>query len=383
MIPFDYEPRTRIIFGPHRIDSLGELTRQLNGARALVVTDPGIVEAGHTQRGCDALRQAGVEFEIFDEVHENPTTHVVDRGRRVAKQFRPDLIVGLGGGSSMDCAKGINFLHTNGGRMQDYWGEDKATQPLLPMVAVPTTAGTGSETQSFALISDADTHVKMACGDKKASFRLALLDPCLTLTQPQEVTALTGIDALAHALESYVTTRRNPVSITFSREAWLLLAANLDLVLENPQDLDARAGMQLGASFSGMAIENSMLGAAHALANPLTARYGVAHGQAVGMMLPHVIRYNGVQHDDWYHNLLEITAGANGFPDPRGGADELAQFVAALVQKAGLATRLTECGVDEAELTELAATAAEQWTGKFNPRPVDESTLLQLYRQAI
>ena len=383
MVPFDYDPRTRIIFGPHRIDSLGEITRQLGGKRALVVSDPGIVEAGHTQRGCDALRQVGMEVEIFDEVHENPTTLVVEEGRRVADEFRPDIIVGLGGGSSMDCAKAINFLHTNGGCMQDYWGEGKASKPFVPMVAVPTTAGTGSEMQSFALISDADTHVKMACGDKRASFRLALLDPCLTLTQPPEVTALTGIDALAHALESYVTTRRNPVSIAFSREAWLLLAANFGIVLENPSDLDARAGMQLGASFSGMAIENSMLGAAHALANPLTARYGVAHGQAVGMMLPHVIRFNGVEHNDWYHKLLELNAGANGFPDPHGGADELANFVAALVKKAGLASRLKECGVAETELTELAATAAEQWTGSFNPRPVDETTLLQLYRQAI
>jgi alcohol dehydrogenase len=135
------------------------------------------------------------------------------------------------------------------------------------MIAVPTTAGTGSETQSFALISDAKTHVKMACGDKKASFRIALLDPELTLTQPPRVTALTGIDAVAHALESYVSRTRNPASMAFSREAWLALGGNFAHVLDDPKNLEARSGMQLGASFSGLAIENSMLGAAHALAN--------------------------------------------------------------------------------------------------------------------
>ena len=157
---------------------------------------------------------------LFEGVEENPTTAHVEAGLAVAKQFRPDLIVGLGGGSSMDCAKGINFLYSCGGRMQDYWGEGKATGPMLPMIAVPTTAGTGSETQSYALVADAETHVKMACGDKRAAFRAAILDPELTLTQPPRVTALTGIDAIAHAIESYVTKRRNSLSLLFSREAW-------------------------------------------------------------------------------------------------------------------------------------------------------------------
>src|SRR5215470_13270123 len=192
----------------------------------------------------------------------------------------------------MDCAKGINFLYSNGGQIQDYWGVGKATKPMLPMIAVPTTAGTGSETQSFALISDSKTHVKMACGDKKASFRVALLDPELTVTQPPRVTALTGIDAVAHALESYVARTRNSASMAFSREAWLLLGGNFAHVIADPKDLDARGGMQLGASFAGLAIENSMLGAAHSLANPLTAEFNIAHGQAVGLMLPHVIRRN-------------------------------------------------------------------------------------------
>jgi alcohol dehydrogenase len=253
---------------------------------------------------------------------------------------------------------------------------------MLPMIAVPTTAGTGSETQSFALISDARTHVKMACGDKKASFRIALLDPTLTATQPARVTALTGIDAIAHALETYVTKVRNPVSLAFSREAWLLLGENFSRVLKEPADLEARSGMQLGACFAGLAIENSMLGATHALANPLTTRYNIVHGEAIGLMLPHVIRFNGAQYADWYRDLLEGTNGSNGFPDPDSGFEGLASFVAQLAGEAGLASRLAERGVEQAKLPELAAEAAKQWTGSFNPRRVGEAELLALYEAA-
>ncbi len=382
MIPFDYQPRTRIVFGPGKIESLGALSGELGARRALLVSDPGIVKAGHAAQAMDSLRQAGIETHLFDGVEENPTTDNVDAGVALAKRYEPELIIGLGGGSSMDCAKGINFIYSNGGRIHDYWGVGKATRPMLPMIAVPTTSGTGSETQSFALISDAKTHAKMACGDKKASFRIALLDPMLTVSQPARVTALTGIDALAHALETYVTKVRNPVSLAFSREAWLLLGENFGRVLERPDDLDARSGMQLGACFAGLAIENSMLGATHALANPLTSRYHIVHGQAIGLMLPHVIRFNGAEFGNWYQDLLEGTGGANGFPHPDSGCDGLADFVTRLARQAGLPQRLSECGVERAKLAEMAAEAAKQWTGSFNPRRVGEAELLALYETA-
>src|SRR5437763_1200734 len=174
---------------------------------------------------------------------------------------------------------------------------------MLPSVGVPTTAGTGSEAQSYALIADEQTHMKMACGDRKAAFRVAILDPQVTVSQPAKVTAITGIDALAHALESYVTTRRNPVSQTFAREAWRLLEPNLETALDQPENLEARGAMQLGAHFAGSAIENSMLGACHACANPLTSHYGLTHGIAIGILLPHVIRFNGPAAGSLYAEL--------------------------------------------------------------------------------
>lgn len=382
MIPFDVQIPTRIVFGPDRLDELGLLAQELAAHRALVVSDPGIVAAGHAPRGIASLVAAGLEVALFDDVVENPTSDVVDRGVEVARRFRPDLLVGLGGGSSLDCAKGINFVYTGGGQMVDYWGVGKARGPMLPLVGVPTTAGTGSEMQSFALISDPATHVKMACGDRRASCRIALLDPKLTVTQPPRVTALTGIDAVAHALETYVTRRRNAFSVVMSREAWLLLEANFARVLEAPDDLQARGAMQLGAALAGLAIEHSMLGAAHALANPLTAHFDLPHGQAVALMLPHVIRFNGVEHDAWYRELLEFASGTRSAPPAAAGAEGLADFVTGLVARAGLATRLSECGVDLDNLATLAEEAAQQWTGTFNPRPAGPAELLSLYEAA-
>ena len=382
MSPFDFQPRTRIVFGPGKIETLGELASEMGARRALVVSDPGVITAGHTAKGIAALARAGIETHLFGGLHENPTTDDVAAGVKVAQRHEPEILVAIGGGSSMDCAKGINFVYTGGGQMTDYWGTGKALKPMLPMIAVPTTAGTGSETQSFALISDAQTHVKMACGDKKASFRIAVLDPQLTVTQPPRVTALTGIDALSHALESWVTTRRNPASLAFAREAWRLLAGNFPTVLTDPENLDARGAMQLGASFAGMAIENSMLGATHALANPLTTAYGVPHGQAIAVMLPHVVRFNGQQVRSWYLDLLSGGNGDTTLPGPGGDVSGLADFVTQLVSGAGLQTSLAALDVEKLRLEELAGEAAKQWTATFNPRKVGPAELLTLYQAA-
>ena len=382
MHSFDFQHRTRIIFGADGLASLGELASQTGAHRALLVSDRGVIAAGHTQRGVDALRSSDIEVTLFQDFGENPTTDDVQLGVQAARACDPDLLVGLGGGSSMDCAKGINFIYTNGGAMRDYWGVGKARQPMLPMIAIPTTAGTGSETQSFALISDAQTKVKMACGDKKAACVAALLDPVLTLTQPVQVTALTGIDALAHALETYVTTSRTAMSRMFSREAWRLLAGNIATIFEDPCDLAARGGMQMGACLAGLAIENSMLGATHALANPLTAEYGVVHGQAVGLMLPHVLRFNGEQCASWYLELMESRGVSPDNGDFKPGVDRLAAWVAELLVKAGLPQRLTDCGVERSMLSKLSQDAAQQWTAGFNPRPVTATQLYELYCQA-
>ncbi|QEL16971.1 iron-containing alcohol dehydrogenase [Limnoglobus roseus] len=372
---FDIQPLGRIVFECGALNRLGELTRSLPGSRVLLVTDPGLAHAGHPQRATKSLRQAGYEVTVFDRVKENPTEKEVADGVATAKAADIDLIVAVGGGSSMDCAKGINFLYTNGGRMADYKGHDKATKPMLPSVGVPTTAGTGSEAQSYALITDASSHMKMACGDKKAAFRISILDPEVTLSQPRTVTAVTGIDAVAHAVESFVCVKANPVSRTYSLAAWRHLEPSFETVLSQPTNLSARSAMQLGAHFAGMAIESAMLGVCHSCANPLTAHYGVTHGVAIGLMLPHVVRFNGPMAGELYAQLI-------GEPSAHVAPERLADRLSRMVFAAGLPLSLKDIGVDEGILPLLAHEANQQWTARFNPRRVDESDILEIYRAA-
>lgn len=369
-----------LLFGQNTLQRLGDVVRALEGRRVLLVTDPGITKAGHEERAVEILRKSSIETVVFQEVAENPTTEHVENGAAFARETGPfDLIIGLGGGSAMDCAKGINFLLTNGGKMEDYRGFGKASKPLLPAIGIPTTAGTGSEAQSFALISKADTHEKMACGDPKARFKAVILDPALVRSAPRPVRAVTGMDAISHAVESYVCTKRNPVSQMFAREAWWLLASNYETVLSAPDNRDALAKMLMGAYFAGAAIEHSMLGAAHACANPLTARFGITHGMAVGLMLPHVVRFNGETVNTAYGELLEPLRQTRQSDD---SASKLAAKLEALNKGNDWPERLRDLQVGESDLPHLAEEAASQWTGQFNPRKVGRVEFLDLYRAA-
>jgi alcohol dehydrogenase len=376
--PFDFTPLNRVVFGAGALSRLGQLVRELGGNRVLLVTDPGLERAGHPQRAQKLMRESGLEVFVFDEVRENPTNAHVEAGVRFARGWAIDFIVAVGGGSSMDCAKGVNFLLTNGGKMADYKGFGKALQPMLPSIGVPTTAGTGSEAQSYALITDERSHLKMACGDKKAAFRVAILDPELTVSQPRHVAAVTGIDALAHAVESFVSTRRNPVSQIHSLSAFKLLEPNFTTSLTSADDLDAHSAMQLGAHFAGMAIENAMLGICHACANPLTAHYGITHGTAIGMLMPHVIRFNAPAVERLYADLTSANCLGNGEP----ASEILAGRITELTAFADLPTRLRDCDVSESILHLLAEEARQQWTANFNPRPVTEEDLLSVYQAA-
>ncbi|HYN22053.1 MAG TPA: iron-containing alcohol dehydrogenase [Thermoanaerobaculia bacterium] len=356
----------RVHFGAGALDLVGSVARELGGLRVLVVTDPGVRAAGHAGRAVAFLEREGLEAELFDGAEENPTSLTVEAGRSFAAEFGPDLLVAVGGGSALDTVKGINFVLTNGGRMEDYQGMGKAARPMLPSIGVPTTAGTGSEAQSYAIITHPETHQKMACGDRKARFGAVLLDPELVASTPRPAAAAAGIDAVSHAVESYVTTRGNPVSRMLAREAWRLLDASLPAYLAGPGDRRAAADTLLGAHLAGAAIEASMLGAAHACANPLSAHYGLAHGIAIGLMLPPVVRFNASAVGDLY---LELD---RHLPERLEGVRALS----------GLPVCLLDVGVEESHLPELAQEAAGQWTARFNPRPVTSADLLDIYRAA-
>lgn len=384
-VGFSLNLRTRVEFGVDSIDRLGELTGEAGISRALVVTDAGVISAGHLERALDVVKAAGLEVSVYDRVKENPTSKDVDACVAFAREAKIDGFIGLGGGSSMDTAKGANFVLTNGGRMQDYRGFGKATKPMLPLVAVPTTAGTGSELQSYALVADEGTHQKMACGDPKVAAAVAVLDPRLTLSQPRNVTANTGMDAVTHAVETAVTRKRNEMSWMCSREAFRLAIHALPRVLEQPEDIDARADMQLGAALAGLAIEQSMLGAAHSAANPLTAHYGVIHGQAVGMMLPHVVRFNAGDPAvaAQYRDLMAAAGLAEAAAAPADAAEKLAVRIESLLSLAGLPVSPSGSGMTPGEIPTLAGEAAGQWTAQFNPKPVSAADFESLYNAAM
>lgn len=380
MEPFDFHSRTRLVFGSGAFERLGDLARDLGFRRALLIADPGIVALRYVEEAVELLSQSGIESFTFHDFGENPDTAMVEAGRAFASTLKIDSIIALGGGSSLDCAKGVNFVLTNGGSMRDYWGHDKLSskpgaRPMLPMIGIPTTAGTGSDAQSFTLISDAETHVKMACGDPQAAFKIALLDPRLTVTMPASLTAITGYDAISHAVESYVTKKRNPISQMLAREAWRLLEANFERVLNEPTNIEARGAMLLGSYLAGLAIENSMLGATHACANPLTKNYGVTHGVAIAVMLPHVVRWNANIVRDNYQKL----AGDAGLLS----AEDLARRLENLAAFGRLPHSLCALGIPRTDLPTLAEEAAKQWTGGFNPRDWSVEGAMEVYENAL
>lgn len=370
---FASRPAPRLIFGPGKLRELPDAVRSVGGTAVFVVSDPGIARAGHLDTALRLLADARLPAAAFADSRENPTESDAAACRDAARAHRFDCIVAIGGGSSLDTAKACNFLLTNGGVMHDYHGYGKATRPLLPLIAIPTTAGTGSETQSYALISRDGSHEKMACGDPKALPAVAILDPDLTATLPHGAALLSGVDALTHAIESAVCTKANALSRLHAEGAFRHLATAIDRVVDGRPTDDDRAHMLLGAALAGTAIENSMLGAAHASANPLTARLGVVHGRAVATMLPHVMRFNAVvpaaaetyAHFGTLLRLLQVS----DLP--------LQPWLEALVRRCRFPA------LDPAaDFALLADDATRQWTGKFNPRPLQREDFISLYRRA-
>jgi alcohol dehydrogenase len=380
MESFDFHTRTRLVFGSGAFKYIGALARELGFNRTLIVADQGMIDCGYVDEAVKLLDISRIEVFGFHDFGENPDTAMVEAGRAFAAPLDIDSIVALGGGSSLDCAKGINFALTNGGSMRDYWGYAKVSskpdaKPMLPMIGVPTTAGTGSDAQTYALISDAETHVKMACGDPQAAFKIALLDPRLTVTAPPGLTASAGYDAISHAVESYVTKKRNPVSRMLAREAWRLLEPNFETVLNEPANIEARGAMLLGSYLAGLAIENSMLGATHACANPLTKNFGVTHGLAIAVMLPRVVGWNM----DVVRGSYEDLANDAGSPTAEGLIRRLEELAAA----GDLPRNLSSLNVSKNALPALAEEAAKQWTGGFNPRDWSFEGAMEVYQAAL
>jgi alcohol dehydrogenase len=358
--PFDFRSRTRILFGAGEFARLGEVAREQNATRCLFLAGPSAMDAGHAQEAVRSLKARRIEVFAFHDFTPHPTVTMVETAREFAAPLDINLVVGLGDGDALDFAKAVNVVLANGGSIRDYRGYGNVPKPLLPMIAVPTAAGAGSEAHGNTVITDAEVRLRVICGDPKIFFRTAILDPKLTLSQPTAVTAVNGFEAISHALETLVSTRRTPISECFSRDAWRLLDASFERVLGVPDDVEARSAMLLGAHFAGIAVEYAALGPAHACAQPLVENYKMPPGAAAALVL----------------------APALEWMEEDGGSADLARRLRDLAAAAGLPGSLRDASVPEQVLPRLADEAAAQWSGRFSPRPFDAEAALEIYRAA-
>lgn len=358
-------PTPRMLEGLSALAALPEVA----GARVLLVSDRGLEAAGHVAQARAYLEGEASEVRVFTAVSPNPTSQ--DVRACVEASDAVDLFVALGGGSVMDVAKLAALIGEAGGAVTDHVGVHE-TGRAATLVLVPTTAGTGSDGQASAIVSDARTHRKLACLAPGLAADVVVLDASLTLTCPAEVTAASGLDALTHAVEVAVTTRRSAESDALATAAFVAICEALPVVLERPGDQEARAAMLGAAHQAGLAISHSMLGAAHAAGNALTAHYDLPHGLAVGQMLPAVVRHNA-QDLDTARRYAALAAAAGLAPSAEG----LAARLDALVEMAGGQAS----PVLTTDIPTLAAEAASQWTGTFNPRPMDEVAYARLFAE--
>jgi len=383
MQAFQFNTTASIVFGEGAAARLGEMI-QSRGQRVLVVTDPGVMRAGLVAPILDSLTQHGLGYHLFDQIQADPPQAVVLQAAQAARQARVDVVLGVGGGSSLDVAKLVALLLGSRQPLEQMYGVNQARGQRLPLMLVPTTAGTGSEVTPISIITTG-AHEKKGVVSPLLLPDVALLDPALTLGLPAPVTAATGIDAMVHAIEAYTSAsaNNNPLSRGLAGQALQLLGANIVQAVREGSSMAARSGMLLGALLAGQAFANSPVAAVHALAYPLGGRYGIAHGLSNALMLPHVLRFNAPVSARAYAELAPHLFASLG-----KGSDETvcAQFIEALValsREIGLPARLRDVGVKASACAMLAEDAMQQTRLLVNnPRPVTYADALAMYQAA-
>jgi alcohol dehydrogenase class IV len=385
MLPtlFEFYVRPRILYGPRSVREVGFEAQKLHGTRAVLVTDEVLQRAGLAQRVLDGLAGSGVTLVgTFDAVPPNSEVRVVEEGAAYARAAGCDLLIALGGGSVLDTAKTMNLLLSEGGALLDYEGAGLLTRPLGPLIAIPTTAGTGSEATIAAVIRDEAQGLKLEFNSPYLMPDVAILDPELTLSLPPGLTAATGMDALTHAIESYLSTGTQPLSDALAIGAIKLIAANLRRAVQQGDDLEARGGMLLASNMAGIAFSNSLLGIVHAMAHPCGGRFGVPHGVANSILLPYGMEYNL---PTCAGRLAAVSAAlgveANGMDDE---AAALAGIVTVrqLAHDCGLPARLSEVGVPSDGLAQMAADSQGDAMMFTSPVYAGEDDVLALYEKA-
>ena len=364
---FSYHNPTAIEFGWGALARLPELVKSVGGRRVLVVGDPGVAKAGLVERVVSALGGA-FPVTIFTDVESDPDARSVDAGVQLARSKECDVIVGIGGGSAMDVAKVIGVMLTNPGNIRDYNGMGKIGQPGAPVIAIPTTSGTDSELTIWSVLSDKEQKTKFGVGSVLNCARIALLDPELTMSLPPAITAATGIDALTHALESYVNMAPQPISEAMSEQSMALIARSLRLAVAQPGNKEARADMLLASTIAAMAFNSTRLGLAHAFAMPLGSRFHIPHGLANAIMLPAVMRFNLPGNLAKFARIAQIFGERTDGLSLREAAERSVIAIEQLQADIGITAKLGDFHMTEADLHDVAAEAMLSGNVAVNPR---------------
>jgi len=390
----------QIVFGPGAIEQLGELARRHRISRVSVITDRKLVDAGLLDRISPPLEAAGIGIDFFDGGEPEPSLRAAEASIEQARRYAPDGVIGLGGGSNMDLAKITATVLTHGGRARDYVGEDRVPGPVLPLVCIPTTAGTGSEVSASGVFTDEENHIKVGVLSNFLRPRVAVVDPRLTLSCPRKVTADSGIDALTHAIEAYTAVDnavfplpenektlyqgRHPMGDCLAEKAIRLIGANLLQAVQSPNNLQAREAMALGAMLAGLAFSNVGVALVHALEYPIGGALHCSHGEGNGLLLPYVMRYNLPGREREFAGVAELLG-----QDVRGlSLEQAAQRAIAAVEELnraiGIPTRLRELGAKAEQIPEFATKALGiKRILRVNPRPVTQQSLEEILMSAL
>lgn len=351
--------------------------QNMQARRAFVVSDPGVIAAGWLAELTDDLNESGIEAVVFDAVTPNPKDHEVMAGARRYRDEGCDVIVAIGGGSVIDCAKGVGIVSANGGHILDYEGVDRIPRPGPPLICIPTTAGTSADISQFAIINNTEKHYKIAIISKSVVPDVALVDPETTTTMPRYLTACTGLDALTHAIEAYVSTASSPVVDVHALAAIRLIQANLTNAIDDPENTEARENMALASLQAGLAFSNASLGAVHAMAHSLGGYLDMPHGESNALLLDHVIRFNFSAASDRYKQIAGIFGIAGS------GEQALGAAIAALRQRCGIAEGLASRGVTRGAIEELAPYAERDACLFTNPRRATRADIKTIYAEAL
>lgn len=378
---FSFSVPQNITFGRGSLDRIPEAVSRMKASKAFIVSGPHLNKAGLVNKIASKLKEAGIESESFTETEGNPSTDTVEKAAACFKESGADMIVAFGGGSPLDVAKAVAVIGSYGGKITDYEGVGKVPGPVVPMLVIPTTAGTGSEVTSFSVITDHARDYKLTVGSTYLLPEAVILDPELIATVPEKTAAYCGVDAMVHALESYISLASSPFSDMCAQKALELLGKNIRAYVSDRSNADAAEGMLLGSLFAGIAFSHARLGDVHAMSHPVSAFFDVPHGLANAVLLPTVVEFNAVEDTGKYYEIYKRVAQIAVSRDvftPSMLVNELR----ALNESLGIPRSLKKVGVDERKFEAMAEDAMKSGNIAINPRKTTKDDIIKLYRSS-